>query len=368
MINPSINTQLCPANTYEAQQTLASIRGKGHFAYISESVSSPWGRAIKDHAVDTQDCLIAISLHKMSDIYELDRTNMTVTIGAGISFEQLRLGLAKTGLEWPVQELPGQSSVAEAILGGMAKVNSALFPDIRPWVLGSTIVTGGTNIVHSGGSTIKNSSGYALTRALIGSHGVFGVPTELKLRLRPQTEVSSHTLNGNKAMYESLESALSDPNVVSRLEIWTDQASILTTVLLDDFYRTQYTSTHSSASEHPQFTNKYYDEGSVVKHKGIDKADRLIIPRNSEFMIKWQASPHRCCQIAETIAGIGSARGMLILPLQRMGFAVSDDTNFMQFVQETGLEFNKLPFSESAVRALHENPIVQALNPEGLLK
>ncbi len=358
MINSSRSIQICPTNTYETQQALASIRSKGHFAYISESVSSPWGRAFNDQTVGNQDRLVAISLQKMSGIHELDRTNMTVTIGAGISFEQLQLGLANTGLEWPVQGLPGQSSVVEAILAGIAKVNSALFPDIRPWVLGSTLVTGTMKTVHSGGSTMKNSSGYALTRALIGSHGVFGVPTELKLRLRPNTETSSQTLTGSHFMYESLESALSDPAMAQRLEISIDQMSILTTLYLAGSDGAQYKSTCSSVSRPTHF----------AKDKNIGKTDHLFIPRHNEFMIKWQASPYKCCQIAENIIGTGSVRDVLILPLQRMGFAVSDDANFTRYIQETGLEFSRLPFSELAVRALHENPIVQALNPEGLLR
>lgn len=348
------------------QQVLASIRSEGRSAYIRESVSSPWGRIVQDCDADTENRPVEISLKNMVGVHEIDCANMTARIGPGISFGQLRLALESTGLEWPVQELPGQTLVAEAVLGGVAKVNSSLFPDIRPWVLGATIVTGEMNIVHSGGSTIKNSSGYALTRALVGSHGVFGVPTDIRLRLRPETKASSLTLHGSHAMYEALEAAISDPGMILRLEIRMDQTSILTTIHFASPDRNKWF--YSLATERADSKNKGYGEGSIAKTSNIGKIDHLIIPRNNDFMIKWQASPHRCCQTAENIIGLGSARGMLILPLQRMGFAVSDDASFLQFIQETGLEFNKLPFSESAVRALHENPIVLALNPEGVLR
>ncbi|MFD1067920.1 FAD-binding oxidoreductase [Oceanobacillus locisalsi] len=53
-------------------------------------------------------------------------------------------------------------------------------------VLGLEVVTAEGEIIHTGGNTVKNVTGYDMTKLLIGSEGTLGIITEATLRLIPK--------------------------------------------------------------------------------------------------------------------------------------------------------------------------------------
>lgn len=125
---------------------------------------------------------VSLDTTRMDAILEIVPEDMLCRVQAGVTRLRLEAALSEHGLFFPVD--PG----ADATLGGMAASGASgtqtiRYGAMRENVLGLVAVTGTGEIVRTGGRTRKSSSGYDLTRLLIGSEGTLAVICELTLRL-----------------------------------------------------------------------------------------------------------------------------------------------------------------------------------------
>lgn len=157
---------------------------------------------------------VSIDLGKMNKILDVFQDDLDCHVQAGVTRKQLNLYLRDQGLFFSVD--PG----ADASLGGMAATrasgtNAMRYGTMKDVVIGLTVVLPDGKIVKTGGRARKSSSGYDLTRLMIGSEGTLGIITELRIKLF----AIPHTIIAGVAQYASLEDAV---NVV----IATMQSSI----------------------------------------------------------------------------------------------------------------------------------------------
>jgi glycolate oxidase len=73
----------------------------------------------------------------------------------------------------------------------------------RDYLLGLEVVLPSGDVIRTGGKTLKNVSGYDLTRLMCGSEGTLGILTEITLRLVPSAPAKA-TL---QAIYSDLDDA-----------------------------------------------------------------------------------------------------------------------------------------------------------------
>ena len=130
----------------------------------------------------------ALDLSGLDRVLDLSAGDLTCRVESGISHAKLASELEAAGLDWPLRPLPGQDRLAQTYLSGAAWSASALFPNPRDWILGSTLVSGRGETVTTGGATVKNSAGYDLARSCFGSMGLVAAPAQLQLRLRPRPQ------------------------------------------------------------------------------------------------------------------------------------------------------------------------------------
>ena len=238
---------------------------------------------------------------------------------AGVSHDALDAALAEFGLLWPVGPLPGQELLVDSVLSGLALGKSGLFPDLRHWTLGATLIAGGGLRIDAGGRTVKNSAGYDLTRMAIGPGGATGVPALLQLRLerRPETgRAGGVALAGEGEAESVLSLALNNLALGQRLTFAATASEPLAANLR----------LAGRAGEVDRLWAELAARSPVAE---IDsETPALNACARAESLIAWNAGPDTCRRIATDLAALRHSRDVAFaaLPLQRRGFATGADS------------------------------------------
>lgn len=131
-------------------------------------------------------CDILVRTTSLDAVVEYDPENLTLSAGAGARIASLAGLVARDGLVLPLDPpTPGA-----ATLGGILATNDhgprrLLHGSLRDVVLGIKAVLADGGPIKAGGRTIKNVTGYDVTRLFVGSMGSLGVLSEVTVRLLP---------------------------------------------------------------------------------------------------------------------------------------------------------------------------------------
>lgn len=79
----------------------------------------------------------------------------------------------------------GQGTVGGMVAAGLSGPSRAALGSVRDHVLGAVVINGNGELLHFGGTVMKNVAGFDVSRAMAGSLGQLGLITEVTLKVLP---------------------------------------------------------------------------------------------------------------------------------------------------------------------------------------
>lgn len=129
---------------------------------------------------------LGLALDRMNAIERIDELNLQAVVQPGVITQVLQEAVAAKGLYYP----PDPSSRGSCTIGGNIAENAGgpravKYGVTRDFVLNLEVVLPNGEVIWTGANTLKNSTGYDLTRLVVGSEGTLAVITKAVLRLVP---------------------------------------------------------------------------------------------------------------------------------------------------------------------------------------
>ena len=129
---------------------------------------------------------LIMAFHRMNRILEIDVENRCAVVQPGVVNADLQKTAARCGLLYP----PDPASMFVSTIGGNVALNAGgprgvKYGVTKDYLLGLQIVLPSGDVIRTGGKTMKNVTGYDLTRLMCGSEGTLGIITEIIVKLLP---------------------------------------------------------------------------------------------------------------------------------------------------------------------------------------
>jgi len=272
------------------------------------------GSSLEGHLLAVQGG-VSVDVSRMNRIVALNAEDLTVTVEAGVTREQLNREIRDTGLFFPID--PG----ANATLGGMAATrasgtNAVRYGTMKDNVLALTVVTADGSVMRTGTRAKKSSAGYDLTRLFVGSEGTLGVMTEVTLKLYPLPEAVSAAV----CFFPSIDAAVQTTIQVIQLGVPIARCELL------DANAIRAVNRHSQLGlrEAPMLLMEFHGSDASVteqadtvqaiakEHHGADfewartpeERSRLWKARHESYFAALQMRPGCRCQSSDTCVPI----------------------------------------------------------------
>jgi FAD/FMN-containing dehydrogenase len=184
-----------PKNTKEVSEVVKFANQK-NLAIVPRGTGSKMSMGNPPKRLD-----LVICTSRMNHMIDVDTSNLTITVEAGVKFRDIQARLATEVDEASCSDrsysgcfLPIDPSYSNtATIGGVVATNSAgprrlLYNLPRDMILGVRVVAPNGEIAGAGGKTVKNVSGYDISKLMVGSMGSLGILCEMTFKLLPLPE------------------------------------------------------------------------------------------------------------------------------------------------------------------------------------
>jgi glycolate oxidase FAD binding subunit len=139
---------------------------------------------------------VAIETRRLDRILEQSQADMTISVEAGATLENVNEELGRVGQVLPIDPFnsPGHT-VGGVLAAGLSGPLRLRFGSPRDFVIGLRVALPDGRLVSSGGRVVKNVSGYDLNKLHQGALGALGVivAASFKVFPRPLVEVTLET-------------------------------------------------------------------------------------------------------------------------------------------------------------------------------
>ncbi|PTM57561.1 FAD-binding oxidoreductase [Desmospora activa] len=172
---------------------------------------------------------VVLDFSRWDTTLEIDPEDMLAIVSPGVLTAAIDQAAREYGLMYP----PDPSSAHVSTIGGNLAENAGgpkglKYGVTKDYVLGLEVVTPEGAIIRTGGRTVKNVTGYDLTKLIVGSEGTLGIITEAILKLVPRPPATQTLMALFADMVDSgraISKVLTAGIVPAKMELM-DQASI----------------------------------------------------------------------------------------------------------------------------------------------
>ena len=177
-------------------QSIAELSQIMAIAYEQRLRVLPCGNATKlDWGGLVSRADLVVSTSRLNQVIEHCVGDLTVTVQAGVKYQDLQAVLAEKGQFLAID--PPYS--ANATIGGILATGSAgslrhRYNGVRDMCLGFEFVRSDGELAKAGGRVVKNVAGYDLMKLLTGSYGTLGIASTITFRLYPLPEFTQIAL------------------------------------------------------------------------------------------------------------------------------------------------------------------------------
>lgn len=148
--------------------------------------------SLQDRIGGPADGTRVLSVAGLAGLVDHNPEDLVVTVRAGTPLDDLRDALSAAGQECPIEMSPAaldgageRGTVGGRLASALAGPRQLDAGRVRDWVLRVRFVAGDASVITYGGVTVKDVTGYDLSRLIVGSWGGLGVLTEVTLKVRP---------------------------------------------------------------------------------------------------------------------------------------------------------------------------------------
>jgi len=130
---------------------------------------------------------IIINFSKMNKILEIDKSNLTVLVEAGLILDNLKENLDRKGLYFPINiSSSGSCMIGGNIATNAGGINALKYGTMKDNLIGIEMITGNGTLLSNLSKMRKNNTGYDLKSIVSSSEGTLGMISKALLKIYPK--------------------------------------------------------------------------------------------------------------------------------------------------------------------------------------
>jgi len=180
-----------PASTHQLSRCVAAAAAS-NLAIVPVGNGAQLGIGSSPRRYD-----VAMCTRRMARVVSHEAADMTVTVEAGATLDELNVALGSAAQFLPID--PPRSR--DVTIGGLIATDATGplrlgYGKVRDLLIGIRAVLADGTVVKGGGRVVKNVAGYDLMKLLAGSHGSLAIVAEATFKIRPRPEAEGVFLVG----------------------------------------------------------------------------------------------------------------------------------------------------------------------------
>lgn len=211
VVSPSDTDQMAHLVRWARERSVSLVPQGGNTGLVGGSVA--------------RNGAILVSTRRLRSIGEIDLLSRQVTVGAGVTLQEVHERVAPHGLRYPVDfGARGSATIGGSVATNAGGINVVRYGMTRKQIVGIEAVLGTGEVVSHLGGLVKDNTGFDLAGLLCGSEGTLGIVTAVRLQLVPRAPHVVTALVSCTSVARAVELAAA---VCSRLDC-VDAAELVT--------------------------------------------------------------------------------------------------------------------------------------------